>query len=183
MKANLKAVLIDHDDSFTFNLQHWLFEFTCNVEIINHRQIIEQKFSEFDFIVLSPGPKNPEAYPHIVHWLRQMESQKPIFGVCLGMQLMAIASGGVVTAYNPPVHGKKSKLVSENIFNGLEVARYHSLKCSHLENFKILATSDNLPMWIQHKEKKWLGIQFHPESFLSENTKLLQDHLKGWIQT
>lgn len=183
MKANLKAVLIDHDDSFTFNLQHWLFQFTSNVEIINHRQIIDQKFSEYDFVVLSPGPRNPESYPHILNWLLIVEPQKPIFGVCLGMQLMAVASGGTVTPYSPPLHGKKSKLVSENIFNGLEVARYHSLKCGQLKNFQILAISDDLPMWIQHKEKKWLGVQFHPESFLSENTKLFQDYLQNWIQS
>ncbi|MFZ3230915.1 MAG: aminodeoxychorismate/anthranilate synthase component II [Pseudobdellovibrio sp.] len=180
----MNALLIDHDDSFTFNLLHWLRGLTDSVEIINHSKIRDQNFSNFDFIVLSPGPKNPQDYPNIINWLNTINPHKPIFGVCLGMQLMTIASNGSVTSYAPPRHGKKSVLNSENpVLNKIAVARYHSLKCMGLDQFKILATSDDIPMLIQHQEKKWLGIQFHPESFLTEKTYLFQNFLNNWICT
>lgn len=76
---------------------------------------------------------------------------------------------GQVQAYYPPVHGKTSALTSENAnYDQLQVARYHSLKCIMADNFDVLATSENLPMIVRHKNKKWLGVQFHPESFLTE---------------
>lgn len=181
MKDKLKAVLIDHDDSFTFNLQHWLHGFVDKVEIINHKNIHLHNFQSDDLIVLSPGPKSPSDYPHILNWLKNLDSNQPLFGVCLGMQLMTLAEGGVVTPYSPPLHGKTSRLVSANEFNDTKIARYHSLKCDHLEKFNIVATSENIAMWVEHKNKKWLGVQFHPESFLTENTKALQNYIKSWV--
>lgn len=181
MKDNLKVILIDHDDSFTFNLRHWLFDFAGEVTIINHREVSEQNFSQFDLVVLSPGPKHPQDYPHILTWLNKVSPEKPIFGVCLGMQLMTISAGGQVESYSPPLHGKTSNLISGSNLNNLKVARYHSLKCSGLKQFDILAESDDLPMWIQHQEKKWMAVQFHPESFLTENSARLQHHIKDWI--
>ena len=181
MKDNVKAVLIDHDDSFTFNLRHWLLDFVKQVKIISHREVSEQTFTDFDLVVLSPGPKHPQDYPHMLNWLKNVPCEKPIFAVCLGMQLMALTSDGQVESYSPPLHGKTSKLVSKTNLNNLKVARYHSLKCAALNQFDILATSDELPMWIQHQEKKWMAVQFHPESFLTERPDLLQQHLKEWI--
>lgn len=181
MKDYFKAVLIDHDDSFTFNLQHWLLGFVKHVEIINHRDISKQTFTDFDLVVLSPGPKHPEDYPHILNWLKNVSPKKPVFAVCLGMQLMALATGAQVESYSPPLHGKTSNLVSKTALHNLKVARYHSLKCSGLTQFDVLATSDDLPMWIKHQEKKWMAVQFHPESFLTESPALFQQHVKEWI--
>lgn len=189
----MNALLIDHDDSFTFNLQHWLQGLAATVEIINHQEINTQDFSAYDLIVLSPGPKNPYDYPHIIHWLKQNYFLKSIFGVCLGMQLLTVASGGDVNPYTPPFHGKKSKLHIQfnqnnylNELSNIEVARYHSLKCLNLLNFNVLAFSEEadrsqIPMWIEHKNKKWLGVQFHPESFLTEKSYLVQNALKTWM--
>jgi anthranilate/para-aminobenzoate synthase component II len=185
MKAEIKklksAILIDHDDSFTFNLQHWLHQFCENVEIINHAQINDQNFCEFDLIVLSPGPKSPVDYPHVLNWLKHFSS-KPVFGVCLGLQLLVVAAGGKVSTYKPPLHGKTSILVGHREFNGLEVARYHSLFCIDLPNFEIIAQSDNIPMWARHIEKKWLGSQFHPESFLTKETTVFQNFICDWVR-
>ncbi len=191
----MKALLIDHHDSFTFNLRHWLLAIATSVEIVNHTSITNQTFSEFDFVVLSPGPKSPQDYPHILNWLQQNYFKKPIFGVCLGMQLMTICGGGSVEKYNSPQHGKKSALHIQyhdeahlDELSGLRVARYHSLKCAGLAEFKTLAFSEEpdqaqIPMWIEHKIQKWMGWQFHPESFLTEKTSLFQQQLKTWIQT
>jgi anthranilate/para-aminobenzoate synthase component II len=184
MKAEIKklksAILIDHDDSFTFNLQHWLQQFCDVVEIINHTQIRDQSFSEFDLIVLSPGPKSPNDYPHILNWLNQFPI-KPIFGVCLGLQLLVTAAGGKISKYSPPLHGKTSTLIGEPKFNGLIVARYHSLFCDQLPNFEILAYADDKPMWAKHFDRKWMGSQFHPESFLTNDTSVFQNYICDWM--
>ncbi len=179
----MKTLLIDHDDSFTFNLRHWLFAICDHVDIVNHQEISDQVFAEYDFVVLSPGPKSPQDYPHIIQWLQKKYFNRCIFGVCLGMQLMTIAAGGVVEPYSPPLHGKKSKLMS-NIpeFQNVEVARYHSLFCSDVSTFDLIAVSENKPMWIEHKTNRWLAVQFHPESFLTENTSLLQSYLLRWLK-
>lgn len=182
MKAPLKAILIDHDDSFTFNLQHWLHAFCDQVQIVNHLEINDQQFTEFDFVVLSPGPKSPHDYPHMIQWLQKKFFTKSIFGVCLGMQLLAIAGGGKVEPYLQPLHGKKSKLET-NIpeFNNLVVARYHSLECLDLKDFDLIARCGTTAMWIEHANEKWLGVQFHPESFMTEKPFLLQNYLQQWI--
>jgi len=182
MKDPVHAVLIDHDDSFTFNLRHWLHQFIKHVEILNHREITSQRFSETDLIVLSPGPKHPNDYPHILNWLKNYPFNKPIFGVCLGMQMMHVSEGGNVVSYTPPLHGKTSVLSSrDSSLNNLVVARYHSLHCDGETTFQTLATSDDLKMWIQHPQKKWMGVQFHPESFLTENTSVVQNYVKHWL--
>ena len=190
----MKALLIDHHDSFTFNLRHWLLAIATSVDIINHDTILNQTFTDFDFIVLSPGPKSPQDYPHILNWLKQKYFEKPIFGVCLGMQQMAICGGGTIEKYASPKHGKKSNLQIQfhdqtnlDELSGLQVARYHSLKCNGLTEFKTLAFIEEpdhsqVPMWIEHKNNKWMGWQFHPESFLTEKPNLFQQQLKTWIQ-
>ena len=178
----MRALLIDHDDSFTFNLRHWLNTFLTEIKIVNHLELESENIFAYDLLVLSPGPRSPQDYPHVIRWLNSVAEKKPVFGVCLGMQLMASASGGKVISYNPPLHGKTSKL-NCNIpeFQDLSVARYHSLYCTELTDFDVIAESENIPMWIEHKKKKWLGVQFHPESFLTEDNYLLQLYLQKWL--
>jgi anthranilate synthase component II len=187
--ANMKAFLIDHDDSFTQNLKHWLKPIFEDVIVINHSNLkkLEQPF---DVLILSPGPKSPQDYPHSLALLKKISPEKPVFGVCLGLQMMAISCGLQVSTYSPPLHGKTSRLKSLSPdlknFENLAVARYHSIKVENSESdFEILATAsnDNQPMWFKHKSKKWMAVQFHPESFLTEDpTKHLQ-YLKSWLQS
>lgn len=189
----MKVLLIDHDDSFTHNLKHWLKPISNQIQLINHRHLKDQQSLKsfpagFDLVVLSPGPKRPEDYPHILTFLKNLNPRVPAYGVCLGMQIMAIAENATTSVYAPPLHGKTSKLMCEDQnFQNLAVARYHSIKANEdIEvNFKVVArsTDDDLPMWIQHRFKKWMAVQFHPESFLTQRAELHLQALKYWINS
>lgn len=183
----MKAILIDHDDSFTYNLQHWLSPICTEITVINHRDL--QKNLHANLVVLSPGPKSPQAYPHVLDFINNLSGQTAVYGVCLGLQMLVYATGGEVKAYTPPLHGKKSKLeITEPLYSSLqnfEVARYHSLYCAKYssEQFITLASSqdDKLAMWLKHREKKWMGVQFHPESFLTEKADIHLKMLSDWL--
>lgn len=190
----MTALLIDHDDSFTFNLRSWLKPLFENVRVISHRDLSKAKSElgqqKFNLIVLSPGPKSPKDYPEVQKFLSELPNHQAVFGVCLGLQSMVHNLGGEVNKYSPPLHGKQSSLkthsISCNDFENLKVARYHSLICNfNAADFENLASShdDNTPMWLVAKNKKWMGVQFHPESFLTEKADLHLMYLKKWMQT
>jgi anthranilate synthase/aminodeoxychorismate synthase-like glutamine amidotransferase len=179
-----KALIVDHDDSFIWNIKFWLqpeFETT----IINHKYVLDfEKLNTYDLIILSPGPKHPADYPKSLAILNS-KIKIPILGICLGHQMMTLTSNGVVSTYTPPLHGKKSKLCAAiEKFNHLQVARYHSLRCIPSDDFNILATSqdDHSVMWVEHKNKKQMGLQFHPESFLTEKSDLYRSYILSWMQ-
>lgn len=184
-----RVLLLDHDDSFTYNLRDWLRPAFPNITVAHHSndKVLEQAY---DLIVLSPGPLSPKSYPHVLQQINKLNPTQPVFGVCLGLQSLVEASGGIVSAYRPPLHGKTSALHMVNSsdekssFENLAVARYHSLACEGFEkNFNICAVSadDGKPMWLEHKEKKWIGFQFHPESFLTEQSFRYRDYLVDWM--
>jgi anthranilate synthase/aminodeoxychorismate synthase-like glutamine amidotransferase len=193
----MKVLLIDHDDSFTFNLQSWLRTCFHDVNVVGHNSISNSfanndsssYASGHDLVVLSPGPKGPGDYPHIQKFLKTLSHDQYVFGVCLGLQSMVYALGGKVETYFPPKHGKTSRLrsLSKNYdwLENLSVARYHSLKCSGFENqfvCRAQTQDDGLPMWLSAKEKNWIGVQFHPESFLTENSDLILAHILKWAK-
>ena len=146
---NKTALIIDHDDSFIWNIKAWL-EPEFQVSILNHSENINHdQINLYDLIILSPGPKNPVDYPMSLNLLTE-KIYKPVLGICLGFQMMTVASGGTVTAYSPPKHGKTSGITCHNkLFNNLQVARYHSLQCLISDNFEIIAysTDDQIVMW------------------------------------
>ncbi|MEQ1722445.1 MAG: aminodeoxychorismate/anthranilate synthase component II [Pseudobdellovibrio sp.] len=189
MNIQMKALLIDHDDSFTYNLQDWLRPICDEIEIVNHREL--QKHMHAHLVVLSPGPKSPHDYPHVSEFVQNLSTRTAVYGVCLGLQILVNASGGNVLPYQPPLHGKKSKLVVSapeyKILNDSFVARYHSLACSGFSDaaFETLAISadDQMPMWLRHKQKKWMGVQFHPESFLTAQPETHLKILNDWLRT
>lgn len=168
----LTAVLIDHHDSFTFNIKMWL-KSRFDVSVVDCDALKSIKADEYDLVIFSPGPKTPSDYPQSKAFLASLPAHKPVLGICLGMQMMNELEQGSVLAYEPPLHGKISQLISNTVnFNHVMVARYHSLKCIVPEIFDVLAISENIPMIIRHKNKKWLGMQFHPESFLTEKPEM-----------
>ena len=122
--------------------------------------------------------------------LRSFDQNTAVFGVCLGLQMMAVSCGMKVSTYSPPLHGKTSKLRTLHSdlkeFDGLSVARYHSIRVEGASNeFRLLAVSadDQQPMWFQHQTKKWMAVQFHPESFLTESPERHLSFLKKWLQS
>lgn len=183
----MKIVLVDHDDSFTYNLRQWLNPLSTEISVIGHREL--SAHLRADLFVLSPGPKSPQDYPHVLDFLKQVSNRTAIFGVCLGLQMMVCHQGGAVAPYAPPLHGKKSELKtlhpSLNELQGLQVARYHSLYCQSFnsELFETLATSSDgkIPLWLKHRQKKWMGVQFHPESFLTDKPEKHRQVLKDWL--
>lgn len=185
----MKALLIDHDDSFTYNLRSWLNPIFQEIAVVNHRDFATTPSTQFDLIIISPGPKSPKDYPQTLQQIQKLDPAQKVLGICLGMQMLAHLENILVSPYTPPKHGKKSLLKIQDDtfikFNGLKVARYHSLACDLLQSqkiFQVIAVShdDSKPMWIQHSHKNWLGWQFHPESFLTENADLFLQEIKKW---
>lgn len=168
----LKALLVDHHDSFTHNIKAWLKP-RFAVSIVDCYEVDQINLLDYQLVILSPGPKTPSDYPQTKNFLRSVPANKPVLGICLGLQMMTELENGSVREYHPPVHGKTSALQSgDPKFNNLLVARYHSLKCEVTDNFEVIATSESIPMLVRHKSKSWLGMQFHPESFLTEKPEI-----------
>ncbi len=174
------ALIVDHDDSFIWNIKFWL-EPEFAVTVIHHLKTTELNFVEYDLVVFSPGPKSPEDYPHSLKLLSMIE--RPVLGICLGFQLLTANNQGVVEKYAPPLHGKTSLLKALAPFNHLAVARYHSLRCQPGSTFETIATAqdDDCVMWSKHKTKKQMGFQFHPESFLTESPLLYKKYILDWL--
>jgi anthranilate synthase/phosphoribosyltransferase len=145
---------------------------------------------DYDAIILSPGPKSPADYPLTLNLLNT-NLKIPVLGICLGMQMMLEREGAKIIKYQPPIHGKTSSLLicnHDSLFKNIsdsKVARYHSLIAQDIpETFSVLAKSpEGHVMAVLHKTKKLLGVQFHPESFLTEQSELLRDNVLHWMKT
>ncbi len=186
MRAHIKTLLIDNHDSFTYNLAHLLAEINGVEPLV----IPNDKFGwdeisnwSFDNIVISPGPGHPGNL-HDFHISAKAiaQSQKPLLGICLGYQGLALAYGAKVTYGAKPVHGFASTIqhtgtdIFEGIDSGFSVGRYHSLVVSRPlpeELRELAATEEGELMAIAHREKLQWGVQFHPESILSEKGREL----------
>ncbi|MBA4367912.1 MAG: anthranilate/aminodeoxychorismate synthase component II [Desulfobacterium sp.] len=173
-----KVVVIDNYDSFTFNLVQMFMQYQMDIKVYRSDQVLLEdiEVQSPDYIVISPGPKNP-AYSGVSIPLIQSFFQRiPILGVCLGMQCIGEIFGGKTVRASLPVHGKTSKIHhnARHIFQGIpspfSAARYHSLMTQFDDSIlEITATSeDGVIMGLSHPEYPLHGVQFHPESFLTE---------------
>ena len=183
-------LLIDNFDSFTYNILHGLTEAGASVVVRNRDELDVAAVEAFgpSMIVLSPGPGRPEDAGVCLDVARQLAGQLPILGVCLGLQVLAVAWGGRVGPAPEPVHGKTSAVThdGQGLFEGLAspvtVGRYHSLCVTELPaEMDVCARSeDGLVMGLRHRRWQMAGLQFHPDSFLTEDgSKILWNAVHG----
>jgi anthranilate synthase component 2 len=179
------VTLIDNYDSFTWNLVHYLGSLGATVSVYRNDQIsaAEVLSARPDAIVLSPGPCTPKDAGVCLDLIKAANGEAPIFGVCLGHQAIGDAYGGDVVRAPEPLHGKLSQInhQGETIFHGINgpfnATRYHSLivkRDTMPGDLKITAeTGDGLVMAVSHRTHPVHGVQFHPESILSEHGHLI----------
>jgi anthranilate synthase component 2 len=177
MTASL--LVLDNYDSFTFNLVQMFRVYPLAVSVIRADKITVEEVRESrpDYIVVSPGPKDPAAAGISVPLISRLHTEFPILGVCLGMQSMNEAFGGVTVRAPSPMHGKtdvvhhEGKGLFEGLPNPVKVARYHSLAVTNIHpDLEITArTPDGVVMGLSHRVHALHGVQFHPESFLTEH--------------
>jgi len=175
--------VIDHKDSFTHNVVHQLSLFD-NVVCDNFSDINKSKLNQASTIVLSPGPGSPKNYPLTSKIYKKFKGKKRILGVCLGFQQILFSEGAEIIQQNKIYHGFQSEVLvnkSSKLFkvgSKFKVGRYHSLKLKEpfkAENFDITmrCVISGAAMSFENNIDKIYGFQFHPESFLTVNGKLL----------
>ena len=178
-------LLIDNYDSFVYNLYQYVGEFGKKVMVYRNNQITIEKIKKLnpEKIIISPGPGRPENSGISCEVIEKFSGKIPILGVCLGHQCIGYVFGGKIVGAKKLMHGKTSLIYhsGKNIYKGLKnpfiATRYHSLvieKKSIPTVLKVEAKSeDGEIMGIKHKKYNVYGVQFHPESILTESGKKL----------
>lgn len=174
----MKVLMIDNFDSFTFNLVQYLGELGAEVVVLRSDEVdlAGMKASPPDRLVISPGPGKPEDAQVSVEAVQQLGHLVPILGVCLGFQTIVVACGGEVGPAPEPRHGKTSPITHDEkgLFEGLDnpfvATRYHSLMATTLpaELEACAWSEDQVVQGIRHRDWPVSGVQFHPESILTE---------------
>jgi len=184
-----RIVLVDNYDSFTYNLYQYLLMLGAEVEVVRNDEVsaTEVAARDPDGIVLSPGPSSPENAGITPDVIRLLGPTTPMLGVCLGHQAMGMVYGGDVIRAEP-VHGKRSPVehTGVGVFAGLpsplEAGRYHSLAIARETMPEVLEVTawspDGLVMGVRHREHPVEGIQFHPESILTDDGAMM---LSNWL--
>ena len=185
----MRALVIDNYDSFTYNLVQYLGELDVNVEVVrNDRASVDQLLeTRPDRVIVSPGPCTPNEAGISLEVVRRFpEAGIPTLGVCLGHQAMAQAFGGAVIRHEP-VHGKTATIehdgrtIYDGLRNPLTVGRYHSLIVADdlPDCLEVSARGAGVVMGIRHRELPAEGVQFHPESILTDDgMDLLRNFLR-----
>jgi len=192
----MTVLMIDNYDSFTYNLVQYLGELGANVVVVRNDQIGVDEIlaSKASHVMVSPGPCTPDQAGVSMAAINAVAGTRPILGVCLGHQSIGQVFGGKIVHANEIMHGKTSmvKHTGVGVFSGLaspfEATRYHSLvidKDSLPDCFELTAWTENKDgsvdeiMGIRHREMAIEGVQFHPESILTEHGhELLRNFLK-----
>ena len=186
----MKVLVVDNYDSFTYNLVQYLGELGCELTVVrNDRASVDELLErDWDRVVVSPGPCTPNEAGISLEAVRRFpEAGVPTLGVCLGHQSLAQAFGGNVIRHEP-VHGKTTTIEHDGrtIFRGLPspltVGRYHSLVVaddSVPDAFEVSARGGGVVMAIRHRELPAEGVQFHPESVLTDSGKAMLQNFLG----
>ena len=187
------VLMIDNYDSFTYNIVQYCLELGANLKVIRNDELSIEEIKELNpaKIILSPGPSTPDDAGITLDVIKEFKDTTPIFGVCLGHQSIAQAFGAKIVRAKNMMHGKTSKIqqcsdtpIFKDIPKEFTATRYHSLvvqKDSIPDSIEITAYSldDNEIMALQIKDKPIYGVQFHPESIMSEfGHEMLDNFLK-----
>ena len=189
--TNTKLLIIDNYDSFTYNLVHLVNELGLECEVWRNDQFQLEEVEAFDQIILSPGPGIPSEAGLLLKVIEKYADKKSIFGVCLGQQAIAEVFGGELYNLSRPMHGLATPIKvtdpEEKLFAGLpesfNVGRYHSWVVAEKglpDEIVITAIDekDNSIMALRHKTYDVRGVQFHPESVLTEFGK---EMMHNWL--
>ena len=183
-----RILVIDNYDSFVFNIVQYLAQLGAQVEVRRNDEVTPAQALEFDGVLLSPGPGTPEDAGVCMDVVRECAGEIPIFGVCLGHQAIAAVYGGVVSRAPELLHGKTSLVQHSGagVLAGLPepftATRYHSLTVEPDSVPEVLevtgATDSGVIMALRHRDLAIEGVQFHPESVLTEGGHRL---LANWL--
>ncbi|GGB80065.1 aminodeoxychorismate/anthranilate synthase component II [Flavobacterium suaedae] len=187
-----KILVIDNYDSFTYNLVHYLEDLNCKITVLRNDEVEIDEVKNYDKILLSPGPGLPSEAGLLERIITTYASTKSILGVCLGQQAIAEVFGGSLINLQTVYHGVSSSIKiivnNENLFNGLgdtiEVGRYHSW-CVNSTGFPEVLEATSIDengniMSLRHRSFDLKAVQFHPESVLTPQGKLI---LSNWINS
>ena len=181
-------LLIDNYDSFTYNLYHYLGELGARVEVFRNNKITLEEIERLrpEKIVISPGPCTPKEAGISCDVIRRFGVKTPVLGVCLGHQCIGAAFGGEIIRAPSLMHGKMSdihhdsKTIFQSLKNPFAGMRYHSLVIAERgfpSDLSVSArTSDGVIMGVRHRSYPVEGVQFHPESILTEEGKKLLEN-------
>lgn len=186
----MNILVIDNYDSFTFNLVHLLNETGHEATVWRNDKFELADVNSFEKILLSPGPGIPSESGLLLDVIQTYAPTKSILGICLGMQAIAEVFGGELYNLSRPVHGRATEIdvldVNESLFKGcpkhFKVGRYHSWAVRNdliPDSIQVTATDpDGVVMALSHRTLDVRGVQFHPESVLTENGKLM---INNWL--
>ncbi|HEY3001193.1 MAG TPA: aminodeoxychorismate/anthranilate synthase component II [Kribbellaceae bacterium] len=183
-----RILVVDNYDSFVYNLVQYLQQLGADCTVVRNDEIEPGDVASYDGVLLSPGPGTPEEAGVCVDIVRTQGGTTPIFGVCLGLQAIGVAYGGVVGRADELLHGKTSLVYHEGdgvlagLPNPFTATRYHSLAIQQDTVPDVLEvtgrTDAGIIMAARHRELPVEGVQFHPESVLTEGGHRM---LANWL--
>ena len=185
----MKVLIVDNKDSFTYNLKHYVSQFTTDISVIRGDEINLDEIDKYDKIILSPGPGLPSEYPILKSMLEVYYDKKSILGICLGQQAIAEFFNAKLENLTTVKHGVISEIshfnnckLFKDIPSNFKIGHYHSWVVSK-SNFpdELIITSENgegIITSISHKKYDITAVQFHPESILTEHGLKL---IKNWV--
>jgi len=187
----MKILLLDNYDSFTYNLYDYLLQTGVECRVLRNDALSLAEFQQIDFqaIVFSPGPKRPADAGLMPALIERLYARVPMLGICLGHQAIGEFFGAKLVKAKIPMHGKTTEIRhnGHSIFAGIPerftVMRYHSLLLESLDGTPldcIAQTDDGEIMALAHRTLPLTGVQFHPESILTEHGLKM---LRNWVRT
>ena len=184
-----KILVVDNYDSFVFNLVQYLGQLGAECTVVRNDEVSADEASKYDGVLISPGPGTPEKAGVSIDMINYCADKKiPLFGVCLGHQAIGVAFGATVSRAPELLHGKTSQVIHEgagvlsNIPSPFTATRYHSLAVEQAtisDQLEVTSrTESGVVMSLRHKTLPIEGVQFHPESVLTEHGHKL---LANWL--